>query len=332
MCNLGLYNIIMIIVTGAYGFIGSCLCKYLTSSGYKNIVGVDDFTVQHKRSNLSTLTGCRRVKRHRFFSFLDKNSEEIEVIFHLGARTDTSEKDENILSKLNTEYSKKVWLKCSEYNIPLIYASSAATYGLGDYGYVDNHALVPRLEPLNQYGWSKQLFDLWVLNQGFTPPKWFGLKFFNVYGPNEGHKGRMASVVYHAFHQIKETGHVDLFKSHNPEFKDGQQARDFIYVKDVIKVLLWFWEQQGVESGIYNVGTGKAQTFEELASFTFKAMGINPLINYIDTPEFIRDQYQYFTEAVMVKLQNAGFTQPFISLGDGINDYVSNYLMDYKSF
>ena len=322
----------MIIVTGAYGFIGSCLCRFLKEKGIDDIVGSDDFTVPHKKANLKSLKGCRRVKRHRLFSFIDKNHSSIEVIFHLGARTDTTENDEELLDRLNTGFSKRLWCKCSDYEIPLIYASSAATYGLGDYGFVDNHALVPRMEPLNPYGWSKQLFDLWAINQGYEPPRWYGLKFFNVYGPNESHKGRMASVAYHAFRQISEFGHMDLFRSHNPEVADGQQSRDFIYIKDVLKIMYWIWQNKAVESGLYNVGTGKARTFEDLAIATFDALGKQPIINYIDTPEDIRDNYQYFTQASMEKLSKQGYPLKFESLEEGIKDYVTNYLIPEKKY
>jgi ADP-L-glycero-D-manno-heptose 6-epimerase len=317
----------MIIVTGAYGFIGSCLCAYLRHKGHQDIVAVDDFSPPHKAANNVALAGMKRVERATFQGFIERNRSKIEVIFHLGARTDTTEQDENLLEELNTSYSKMVWEKCASYHIPLIYASSAATYGMGINGYVDNHALVPRLEPLNPYGWSKQLFDLWALNQGHQPPRWYGLKFFNVYGPNEGHKGRMASVIFHAFKQISEQGSMKLFRSHHPDYPDGGQSRDFIYVKDVLEVMYWLYESREVKSGLYNVGTGQARTFEDLTLATFNAMGVDSLINYIDTPEDIRDNYQYFTEANMDKIRKQGYNKAFTPLEVGVEDYVKNYLM-----
>ena len=207
----------------------------------------------------------------------------------------------------------------------MIYASSAATYGLGEHGYSDNHELIKNLKPLNPYGDSKNNFDKWVLEQDVKPPFWAGLKFFNVYGPHESHKGRMASVVYHTYHQIEKTGGMKLFRSHNTAYKDGEQLRDFIYVKDVVSIL-HFLSDCEVTSGLYNVGTGKARSFYDLASLTFKALGLEPKISFIDTPVDIRDKYQYFTEASMTKLEKAGYKKAFHSLEEGVCDYVQNYL------
>lgn len=322
----------MIVVTGAYGFIGSCMCAYLKAKGHNDIIGVDDFTKEYKKVNDPSLEGMKKIHRDELWKFLKENAGSIQAIFHLGARTDTTEQDEELLDRLNTTYSKRVWKFCADRDIKLLYASSAATYGIGDQGYIDNHALVPRLEPLNPYGWSKQLFDLWALNQGHQPPQWFGFKFFNVYGPNEYHKGRMASVIFHAFNQIKERGYMNLFRSHHPDFEDGKQSRDFIYIKDVLDVMYWFFLGNDIESGLYNLGTGKARTFEDLTIATFNAMDREIMINYIDTPEDIRDTYQYFTEADLNKLRNAGFDTEFTELEDGVDRYVRNFLLQNKVY
>ncbi len=230
---------------------------------------------------------------------------------------------------MNFTYSQQIWNLSTLYQIPLIYASSAATYGLGEYGYKDNHEIVEKLQPLNLYGFSKNEFDKWVLKQKEKPPFWAGLKFFNVYGPNEYHKNRMASVIFHAYHQINEYGGVKLFRSHNENYKDGEQLRDFIYVKDIINVIVFLMKKRP-PLGIYNLGTGKARTFNDLASAVFKSMGKKITIEYIDTPEDIRDKYQYFTEADMDKLIQIGYNTPFTSLEDGIADYVKNYLIPNK--
>ena len=206
-----------------------------------------------------------------------------------------------------------------------MYASSAATYGLGELGYDDNESLIPQLKPLNPYGDSKNDFDIWALQQEKKPFFWAGLKFFNVYGPNEYHKGRMASVIFHAYNQIKATEKMKLFRSHNPNFKDGEQMRDFIYVKDLIEVCLFFMHHRK-DSGIYNLGSGKARTFKDLVTNTFLAMDKTPDISFIDTPEDIRDKYQYFTQANMSKLRSIGFTRPFHTLEEGISEYVKDYL------
>ncbi len=237
----------------------------------------------------------------------------------------------DVLNILNLDYTKQIWLRCTEKKIPLIYASSAATYGLGEYGYEDNHDVVYKLKPLNPYGISKNEFDKWALKEDNTPPFWAGLKFFNVYGPNEYHKGRMASVILHAFKQVSDTGKVKLFRSHNPDFKDGEQLRDFIYVMDVVEVILFLMNKKP-DSGLYNLGTGKARAFKDLAVSTFRAMNLDPVIEFIDTPEDIRDKYQYFTEADMRKLRNTGYEKDFTSLEEGVEDYVKNYLSQEKYF
>ncbi|SEI58054.1 ADP-glyceromanno-heptose 6-epimerase precursor [Dyadobacter koreensis] len=315
----------MIIVTGAAGFIGSGLISRLNQEGFSSIIAVDDFSKIEKAENLVGKTIKERVERNSFFEWLDKNNQEVEFIFHIGARTDTTEFDKNIFDELNLNYSKEIWEKCVSYQIPLVYASSAATYGLGELGYDDNESLIPQLKPLNPYGDSKNDFDIWALQQEKKPFFWAGLKFFNVYGPNEYHKGRMASVIFHAFNQIKATDKMKLFRSHNPNFKDGEQMRDFIYVKDLIEVCLFFMHHRK-DSGIYNLGSGKARTFKDLVTSTFVAMDKTPDISFIDTPEDIRDKYQYFTQANMGKLRSIGFTRPFHTLEEGVSEYVKDYL------
>jgi len=321
----------MIVVTGAAGFISSCLVSELNKQNENRIIVVDDFSKHEKDNNLQSKIFIEKVERDDFFDWFENNKLNVTFVFHLGARTDTTEQSVAIFDELNLSYSKKMWQVCTQYNIPLIYASSAATYGNGEFGYDDNHDVVNQLVPLNPYGESKNDFDKWVLQQKSTPPFWAGLKFFNVYGPNEYHKGRMASVIFHSFHQLKNSGKIKLFKSHNPSFTDGGQMRDFIYVKDLINICL-FLQQNQTQSGIYNVGTGKAETFLELALSTFDALGIEPNIEFVDTPIDIRDKYQYFTEANMQKLLNIGYPNNFFSLREGVNEYVKNYLTPNKYF
>jgi ADP-L-glycero-D-manno-heptose 6-epimerase len=302
----------MIVVTGAAGFIGSCLISQLNNEGFNDIVAVDDFSKTEKKGNLEGKQIIQKVERTSFFSWFIRNSNDIDFVFHIGARTDTTEFNVHIFNELNLNYSKNVFTLCAQNEIPLVYASSAATYGLGELGYKDDHSIVYDLKPLNPYGESKNDFDKWVLDRQEFPPFWAGMKFFNVYGPNEYHKARMASVIFHSFRQINETGKVKLFKSHKPEFKDGEQLRDFVYVKDVVKVLMFMMKHKP-ESGLYNLGTGKARSFNALAQSTFSAMNIPANIEYINTPEDIRDKYQYFTEAAMDKLMGAGYTGGFIT-------------------
>lgn len=320
-----------IIVTGAAGFIGSCLVGFLNHKGYDNLILVDDFSKLEKDANLSGKKFINKVEREEFFEWIKTKNERVDFFYHIGARTDTTEFDYSIHEHLNVEYSKKVWEYCTENKIPLVYASSAATYGAGELGYKDDESIVENLKPLNPYGVSKNEFDKWALKQTATPPSFAGLKFFNVYGPNEYHKARMASVIFHSFKQIKEKGFVKLFKSHKKGFNDGEQLRDFIYVKDVLKICFWFLEcnEQNPStfiSGIYNVGTGKARTFNDLVKATFSALGLETRIEYIDMPEDIRETYQYFTEAEMNKIKNAGYKAPFYSLEEGVDDYIRNYL------
>lgn len=317
----------MIIVTGAAGFIGSCLVSKLNQEGFEDIIVVDDFSNSTKNKNLENKKFSQKVDRNKFFSWLDENEKLVQFIFHIGARTDTTEFNVGIFNQLNLNYTKQIWTACVKYGLPLVYASSAATYGLGEFGYDDNHEMIEKLKPLNPYGDSKNDFDKWALAQEKKPYFWIGLKFFNVYGPNEFHKGRMASVIFHAFNQIKSTSGMKLFKSHNADYKDGEQIRDFVYVKDVVEVLHFFMHHRK-DSGIYNLGTGKARTFLDLVKSTFKAMNVKENISFIDTPIDIRDKYQYFTEAKMEKIRQIGYDKEFHSLEEGVEDYVKNYLSD----
>ncbi len=319
----------MIIVTGAAGFIGSYLIKRLNDDNFNAIIAVDKFDNAEKNKNLIGLKIQEKVDRDSFFEWLDKNYELVEFVFHIGARTDTTELDIDLLHKLNTDYTKELWTRCCRYQLPLVYASSAATYGYGENGYEDNEALIPRLKPLNPYGLSKQEFDVWALEQKEKPFFWAGLKFFNVYGPNEYHKGRMASVIWHAYNQIQKTGKMKLFKSHHPDYKDGEQMRDFVYVKDVTEVCMFLMHHRK-NSGIYNLGSGKARTFNDLAKAVFAALDKPALIEYIDTPVDIRDKYQYFTEAKMEKLRSIGYSRGFYSLEGGVREYVDQLKLKNK--
>ncbi|HTN05808.1 ADP-glyceromanno-heptose 6-epimerase [Agriterribacter sp.] len=315
-----------IVITGAAGFIGSCLVSFLNSKGFDNLILVDEFERSDKLNNLHNKKYSHKIERDLFFEWLEETKPVIDFIFHLGARTDTTEFDYAVHQRLNFEYSQDVWNYAMLHQIPLVYASSAATYGCGELGYNDDHSIVHALEPLNPYGVSKNELDKWVLRQHSAPPFWAGLKFFNVYGPNEYHKGRMASVIFHAFNQVKQNGYVNLFKSHRPDYKDGEQLRDFVYVKDILHICYWLMAHRPA-SAIYNAGTGKARSFYDLALATFAGMGIPPDIRFIDMPEDIRDKYQYFTEANMTKLKTAGYTNAFYTLEAGIDDYVKHYLI-----
>ena len=321
----------MIVITGAAGFIASVVAGTLNQNGLEDLVLVDDFNKTQKKENYSKKKYKLLIDRNNFIEWLGNHLDEIDFVIHLGARTDTTEFDYNVFQELNVDYTLAIWKICTEFQIPMIYASSAATYGMGELGYVDSHEIVNDLQPLNAYGRSKNEIDKWILKQKDCPPFWAGLKFFNVYGPNEYHKGRMASVIFHSFGQINNTGQVKLFRSHRPDYKDGQQLRDFVYVKDVANVILWLMQHKP-ESGLYNVGTGKARSFFDLADNTFKALHLKTNIEFIDTPLDIRDKYQYFTEAKMDKLRKAGYDRPFTTLEDGVNDYVSNYLIGKRYF
>ena len=348
-----------IIVTGAAGFIGSYMVGYLNRKGYNNIIIVDEFSDNEKKSNYNDKKITDFVERDRLMEWLDHETGKtdqapIGFVFHLGARTDTTEFDYSIHEKWNVEYSKKVWSYCAEKNVPLIYASSAATYGSGELGYKDDHDIIDQLKPLNPYGVSKNEFDKWALRQAQDkqPPFWAGLKFFNVYGPNEYHKGRMASVIFHSYNQVKETGKVKLFRSHKPQYKNGEQLRDFIHVDDVAAIMYWMMEvvsrQSAIgnrqtssnltsdvsrlTSGIYNVGTGKARTFKDLVTAIFTSLNLKPEIEFIDTPEDIREKYQYFTEADMSKLRSAGYDKKFFTLEEGVDSYVKDFLLAHKYY
>ena len=321
----------MIIVTGAAGFIASYLVGYLNEKGHEDLILVDDFSREDKVPNYADKKYIQKIDRTDFSSWLRNNQEKIDIVFHLGARTDTTEMSVELFNELNLNYSKEIWTICSEKRIPLVYASSAATYGGGEFGYDDSHEVISKLKPLNPYGESKNDFDKWVLTQTNKPPFWAGLKFFNVYGPNEYHKGRMASVIFHTFKQIKENGKMNLFRSHNPNFSDGGQLRDFVYVKDVASVCEYLMNEKP-QSAIYNLGSGKARTFLDLATLTFKALNLEPKIEFVDTPIDIRDKYQYFTEADMSKLVSQGYSKQFHTLEEGVEDYVSNYLLKEKYY
>jgi ADP-L-glycero-D-manno-heptose 6-epimerase len=321
----------MIIVTGAAGFIGSCLVSKLNQENFSDIVLVDDFSDPEKMKNLEGKKYSQKIHRDDFLQWLKENQRLVQFIFHLGARTDTTEMKKEIFDHLNLDYTKALWNICVEFGLPLVYASSAATYGLGENGYEDNEALIPQLKPLNPYGDSKNEFDKWAIQQKKKPYFWVGLKFFNVYGPNEYHKGRMASVIFHAHNQLKEKGIVKLFRSHNPAYKDGEQLRDFVYVKDVVEVCYYLLEYRK-SSGIYNLGSGKARTFYDLVKSTFLAANKPVNVEFIDTPIDIRDKYQYYTEATMDKLKSIGYVKPFSTLEEGVNDYVQNYLSTKKYY
>lgn len=324
----------MIVVTGASGFIGSCLVGRLNADRFYDIVVVDDFKglskhPSHERTgvNLAGKKFIAKVDRTDFPQWLRSNEDQVQFVFHIGARTDTTEFDIAVFDELNLHYTQELWNICVEYAIPLVYASSAATYGGGEHGYNDDHTIIPQLQPLNPYGESKNNFDIWALKQMNAPFFWAGLKFFNVYGPNEYHKSRMASVIFHAHRQIADGGGMKLFKSHRPDYANGGQMRDFVYVKDVVEVCMFLMHHRK-DSGIYNLGSGRARSFLDLAHATFQAMDVLPVIDFIDTPADIRDKYQYFTEANMNKLKGIGYAKPFHSLEDGVHDYVKHYLLN----
>lgn len=327
-----------ILVTGAAGFIGSCMVQYLNEQGFDQLYLVDDFGVEEKRKNWESKQFFEIVERYNLFNWLEEEKPELSAIIHLGARTDTTEFDYAIHEELNLVYSKNIWDYCCVHQVPMIYASSAATYGNGENGYNDSHAILDQLKPLNPYGISKNEFDKWAVLQIHHPPYWAGLKFFNVYGPNESHKKRMASVIWHAFNQIQDTGVVKLFRSHLAGYKDGEQLRDFVYVKDVAAVIGWIFSEMGSErwevekNGLYNLGTGKARSFIDLVNASFKGLDKEPNIEFIDMPVDIRDKYQYFTEANMQKLYDAGYTASFHTLESGVDDYVRNYLRKAELF
>ena len=322
----------MIIVTGAAGFIGSRLARRLNQDDFNDLILVDDFSRADKTANYEELKFSQKVSRKNFPVWLRENENQIQFIFHLGARTDTTEQNVELFNELNLNYSKEIWNLCVEFGIAMVYASSAATYGDGALGYSDSHEIIDKLKPLNPYGDSKNDFDKWALKQERSPYFFAGLKFFNVYGPHEDHKSRMASVVLHTFRQVTATGKMKLFRSHRDDYDDGHQTRDFVFVDDVCDVCMYMMnERLSVPNGLYNLGSGKGRTFLDLVNSTFSAMNLEPDINFIDTPLDIRDTYQYFTEADLTKLRNAGYSKEFTSLEDGVQEYVVNYLANLRS-
>lgn len=315
-----------IAITGTAGFIGAAFASFLNTMGYEQLILIDDFTVEKKKINHQNIKCIRKIQRNDFEHVLSKHNK-IDIIVHLGARTDTGELESTIFDKLNVAYTQMLWQYSTRNKIPFIYASSAATYGNGDMGYSDAHSMIPMLKPLNPYAVSKQQIDEWILQQNETPPYWYGFKFFNVYGFPEMHKGRMASVIWHAYHQIKNEKKIKLFRSHKEGYADGEQKRDFIYVKDLCKVLYWTMKNMP-NSGIYNLGTGEAATFNTLALSLFNTLQMKPDIEYIDTPKDIRQAYQYFTQADMHKLRLAGYAEPFLNIKQGIEEYVNKFLLN----
>ncbi|HAQ19729.1 MAG TPA: ADP-glyceromanno-heptose 6-epimerase [Prolixibacteraceae bacterium] len=316
----------MIVVTGAAGFIGSFIVGKLNREGFKDIVLVDKYDDPLKFQNYQTKTYTEMVDRDHFFDWLAGNEQFVQMIIHMGARTDTVGQEPEIYQQLNLEYSQKIWKACIRYGLPLIYASSASTYGDGQFGFDDDHAIIPELQPMNLYAQSKHDFDCWALEQKEQPYFWAGLKFFNVFGPNEYHKNRMASVILQAFNTISETGKMNLFRSHHPDFHDGEQARDFIHVEDVSKVILFFMNHRK-DSGIYNVGAGVARTYLSLTKAVFNSMNMADNIGFINIPADLQGKYQYYTCANIQKLRAIGYNEPFFSLETGIDDYVRNYLL-----
>ncbi len=323
----------MILVTGGAGFIGSALVWGLNQRGYRDIVVVDHLGLGAKWQNLSKRELDYVVPKDQFFSWLETEGhrQSIEAVFHLGACSSTTERDGDYLMQNNVLFSKRLWDFCSDRAIPFLYASSAATYGAEEHNFSDAAERTADLRPINKYGWSKQLFDGWALRQGGVkaPPSWFGFKFFNVYGPNEYHKGSQASVVYHAYPQVQERGKLKLFKSYRPDIAHGEQRRDFVYVKDVIKVLLHFWEKSSqIPSGVYNLGTGEPRKFIDLGQAVFDSLGKSSNFDWIEMPESLKAQYQYYTAADLTRLRlNAAYHDPFMSLEAGVEDYVQNYLL-----
>lgn len=317
----------MIIVTGGAGFIGSAFVWKLNQEGIDNIIIVDHLGTSLKWKNLVNLRFVNYIHKDDFLEMIynDTPPFNIDAIIHMGACSSTTERDADYLWHNNFVYTKQLAEWALEHGIRFIYASSAATYGDGTRGFSDHHKTIPQLKPINMYGYSKQIFDLWVLRQKLEN-KMAGIKFFNVFGPNEYHKGDMSSVVFKAFHQIQETGKVRLFKSYKKEYADGGQMRDFVYVKDCVNVMWWLFKNPKV-NGIFNLGTGKARTWNDLIKAVFAAMKKKTNIEYIPMPEGLRNQYQYFTEADMSKLKKAGCPIKFASLEDSVRDYVVNYLL-----
>ncbi len=322
----------MIIVTGGTGFIGSNLVAGLEAHGCKDIVICDTLGAEDKWRNIAKREIRDIVNPERLFDYLETHQDMIEVIFHMGAISSTTEQDVDLIAETNIVLSRRLWKWCGKHQKRFIYASSAATYGDGNKGFKDVQTPkeLKQFHPLNAYGWSKHVFDRRVArvledDMEPVPAQWAGLKFFNVYGPNEYHKGDQMSVICKLYPQVIAGAAAKLFKSHRKDYADGGQLRDFVYVKDCVSVMLWLYENKGV-NGLYNVGTGNARSFKDLAEATFDAADKPAKINYIDMPEVLRDKYQYFTEADMTKLRIAGYDKPFTELEDGVRDYVQNYM------
>jgi len=308
-----------LLVTGACGFIGNRIVRTLLQQGKTDLILVDAPSYLHTRDCAKGMDGLPFIDRAELFDRLP-GLAGVDAVLHLGACTDTGQTDEAYMEKWNTVYTQQLWRWCAEKQIPLVYASSAATYGRGEHGYSDDHALIAGLQPLNLYGRSKHDLDLWALKESRTPPAWHGLKFFNVYGPGENHKDRMASTVYHGFHEIRKTGKMTLFKSHRDGIPDGQQKRDFVFVDDAVRLCLFCLERKPA-SGIYNCGTGEARSFLDLAHALFQALRLEPKIEWVSTPERFRSGYQYFTQADMSKARKAGYEAAFTSLEEGVAQY-----------
>lgn len=315
----------MIIVTGGAGFIGSCIVRELNNMGHEDIIIVDNIQKTEKWKNMRNKRYIEYISRNDFLDRLPEFAGKVSHVIHMGACSATTELDFDFLYKNNFEYTKTLWKFCTENQCSFIYASSAATYGAGEFGF-DDKMDIKKLLPLNGYGYSKQLFDLWVEKQSLAPRQHVGFKFFNVYGPNEYYKGSMASVIFHSFNKILETGQMGIFKSYKEGYEDGKQLRDFVYVKDLCKVVHFMIEHPKV-SGLFNLGTGTARSFYDLAAATFDAMGVERNITFVEMPESLRPKYQYFTEAKMDKLRETGYKDDFYSLEEGAKDYVQNYLM-----
>lgn len=320
----------MIVITGGAGMIGSMIAWHLnTVLGRDDIVIADCLHHPEQWQNLVHRRYAEYLDKDELFDWL-QHANHVDAVIHMGAISATVERDFNKLVQDNIRYSQKLWTWCAEHNVPFLYASSAATYGDGAHGYDDSETSLDQLRPLNGYGYSKQFFDQWVQRQIQhrlpVPPQWCGFKFFNVYGPNEYHKERMASVALHSFRQFRDNATVKLFRSGIPEYADGMQLRDFVYVKDAAAVVAHFL-QHSDQSGLYNIGSGKARSFKDLATAVMASMGATPSITYIDMPQDLHGNYQYFTEANIAKLRAAGYNQPLHTLEDGVRDYVQNYLM-----
>ena len=321
----------MKLVTGAGGFIGSNLVAALDATG-DEIAVCDWLDAPEKMKNLENRRIAERISPDELLEFMRDRAGEIETVFHMGAISSTTETNVALITEVNVTLPIQIWMWCQDHEVPFIYASSAATYGDGTLGFDDDDTVqaLKRLQPLNPYGRSKNEFDIWVAEHvaggDAAPPQWAGLKFFNVYGPNEYHKGEQMSVVRQVFKQISETERARLFRSHHPDYEDGGQLRDFVWVGDCVEVMLWL-EAHPTVSGVFNCGTGRARSFLDLATAVFQALGKDVVIDYVSTPEAIRDKYQYFTEANMMKLRAAGYEMPFTSLEDGVDRYVSDHLM-----